>query len=98
MQKLNQLREKKSQIPPLWDGRSTERIAEKLNEIFFGLMYTMILDGEYPNDIRVRKEAESLADSGIKIQVVTRWKKGQARKEMIKWRSGDSLRSSLFFS
>ena len=46
-------------------------------------MYTMILDGEYPNDIRVRKEAESLADSGIKIQVVTRWKKGQARKEMI---------------
>ncbi len=46
-------------------------------------MYTMILDGEYPNDIRVRKEAESLADSGIKIQVVTRWKKGQARKELI---------------
>ena len=46
-------------------------------------MYTMILDGEYPNDIRVRKEAESIANSGIKIQVVTRWKKGQARKEMI---------------
>ena len=44
-------------------------------------MYTMILDGEYPNDIRVRKEAESLADNGIKIQVVTRWKKGQARKK-----------------
>ena len=34
LEKLNQLREKKSQIPPLWDGRSTERIAEKLNEIF----------------------------------------------------------------
>ena len=34
LEKLNQLREKKSQIPPLWDGRSTKRIAEKLNEIF----------------------------------------------------------------
>ena len=60
-------------------------------------MYTMILDGEYPNDIRVRKEAESLADSGIKIQVVTRWKKASSKRND-KWGSGDSLRSSLFFS
>lgn len=46
-------------------------------------MYTMILDGEYPNDIRVRKEAESIADSGLEIQVITRWKNGQKRYELI---------------
>ena len=46
-------------------------------------MYTMILDGEYPNDIRVRKEAESLAESGLNIQVITRWKKEQKRNETI---------------
>lgn len=34
LDKLNQLRNKKNQIPPLWDGRATHRIAEKLNEIF----------------------------------------------------------------
>ena len=34
LEKLHQLSQKNSQIPPLWDGRSTERIAEKLNEIF----------------------------------------------------------------
>ena len=46
-------------------------------------MYTMILDGEYPSDIRVRKEAESLSLSGLEIQVVTRWKRGQKREEKI---------------
>ena len=50
---------------------------------FCELMYTMILDGDYPNDIRVRKEAESLAANGTSIQVITRWKKGQERKESI---------------
>ena len=34
LEKLNQLKEKNSQVPPLWDGYSTNRIAEKLNEIF----------------------------------------------------------------
>ena len=46
-------------------------------------MYTMIVDGEYPSDIRVRKEAESLSLSGVEIQVVTRWKRGQEREEKI---------------
>ena len=46
-------------------------------------MYTMIVDGEYPSDIRVRKEAESLSLSGIETQVVTRWKRGQEREEKI---------------
>ena len=32
--KLNHLSEKENKIPPLWDGSATERIAEKLNEIF----------------------------------------------------------------
>ena len=45
-------------------------------------MYTMIVDGDYPNDIRVRKEAESLAANGTSIQVVTRWKRGQEREEI----------------
>ncbi|MBT5439316.1 MAG: glycosyltransferase, partial [Flavobacteriales bacterium] len=44
----------------------------------------MIVDGEYPSDIRVRKEAESLSLSGLEIQVVTRWKRGQTREEKIK--------------
>lgn len=46
-------------------------------------MYLMVLDGEYPKDIRVRKEAESIAESGREITVLTRWKKKQARKEKI---------------
>lgn len=46
-------------------------------------MYTMVVDGEYPSDIRVRKEAESLSLSGLEIQVVTRWKRGQKREEKI---------------
>ena len=46
-------------------------------------MYLMVLDGEYPKDIRVRKEAESIAESGREITVLTRWKKTQARKEKI---------------
>ena len=43
----------------------------------------MVLDGEYPKDIRVRKEAESIAESGREITVLTRWSKNQARKEVI---------------
>tara|TARA_B100001540_G_scaffold278674_1_gene266981 strand:+ start:532 stop:1734 length:1203 start_codon:yes stop_codon:yes gene_type:complete len=46
-------------------------------------MYLMVLDGEYPKDIRVRKEAESIAESGREITVLTRWSKNQARKEVI---------------
>jgi glycosyltransferase involved in cell wall biosynthesis len=43
----------------------------------------MILDGSYPQDIRVRKEAESIANAGIDIQVITRWKEGEKREETI---------------
>lgn len=43
----------------------------------------MILDGSYPQDIRVRKEAESIAYAGIDIQVITRWKEGEKREETI---------------
>lgn len=46
-------------------------------------MYTMILDGSYPNDIRVRKEAESLSNAGHKLMVICRWKKGEKRIEEI---------------
>jgi hypothetical protein len=47
------------------------------------MAYTMILDGNYPQDIRVRKEAESIAESGIPIQVLTRWRAGEKRLETI---------------
>jgi hypothetical protein len=47
------------------------------------MAYTMILDGNYPQDIRVRKEAESIAESGIPIQVLTRWRTGEKRSETI---------------
>jgi len=47
------------------------------------MAYTMILDGNYPQDIRVRKEAESIAESGIPIQVLTRWRTGEKRLEII---------------
>ena len=46
-------------------------------------MYTMILDGSYPQDIRVRKEAESMAAAGMDLRVITRWKKGEERQEVI---------------
>ncbi len=46
-------------------------------------MYTMILDGSYPQDIRVRKEAESMAAAGIALRIITRWKKGEQRHEVI---------------
>ena len=44
-------------------------------------MYLMVLDGEYPKDIRVRKEAESIAESGREITVLTRWKKPSKKRE-----------------
>jgi glycosyltransferase involved in cell wall biosynthesis len=47
------------------------------------MAYTMILDGNYPQDIRVRKEAESIAESGIPIQILTRWRAGEKRLETI---------------
>lgn len=43
----------------------------------------MVVDGFYPQDIRVRKEAESLASAGISVCVIARWKKGLTRKETI---------------
>jgi glycosyltransferase involved in cell wall biosynthesis len=45
------------------------------------MKYTMLLDGSYPQDIRVRKEAESIAAAGIPIQILTRWKIGEKRCE-----------------
>ncbi len=46
-------------------------------------MYTMVLDGSYPNDIRVRKEAESLSASERKLIVICRWRDGELREETI---------------
>jgi glycosyltransferase involved in cell wall biosynthesis len=46
-------------------------------------MHVMLLDGSYPQDIRVRKEAEALSQSGIDIRVICRWKKGEVREEII---------------
>ena len=43
----------------------------------------MIVDGSYPQDIRVRKEAEALTDFGKKIIVVCPRKKNQAKQEIV---------------
>ena len=43
----------------------------------------MILDGSYPNDIRVRKEAEALAEKGKKIIVVCPRKKNDLQFETV---------------
>jgi glycosyltransferase involved in cell wall biosynthesis len=43
----------------------------------------MVVDGFYPQDIRVRKEAESLSSAGISVCVIARWKKDLLRKETI---------------
>lgn len=43
----------------------------------------MILDGAYPNDIRVRKEAESLAENGLKVLVVCPRKSDEIEKDFI---------------
>lgn len=41
----------------------------------------MVVDGFYPQDIRVRKEAESIVAEGIPVCVIARWKKGEVRNE-----------------
>jgi glycosyltransferase involved in cell wall biosynthesis len=46
-------------------------------------MYLMLLEGSYPQDIRVRKEAESMAENGLDVMVVTPWLRGQKRFEII---------------
>lgn len=46
-------------------------------------MYVMLLEGSYPQDIRVKKEAESMAAAGLDVMVVTPWQKGLAREETI---------------
>lgn len=43
----------------------------------------MIVDGSYPNDIRVRKEAEALAENGRKVIVVCPRKRNDVKKETI---------------
>ena len=43
----------------------------------------MVVDGAYPNDIRVRKEAESLAENGKKVLVVCPLKKGLLMEESV---------------
>lgn len=44
----------------------------------------MVVDGAYPNDIRVRKEAESLVENGKKVLVVCPLKKGLKKNEKVK--------------
>lgn len=44
----------------------------------------MVVDGAYPNDIRVRKEAESLAENGKNVLVVCPSKKGLLKNEVVK--------------
>jgi len=43
----------------------------------------MIVDGAYPNDIRVRKEAEALAENGKKVLVVCPRKKNDLEHEIV---------------
>ena len=43
----------------------------------------MILDGAYPNDIRVRKEAESLSENGLKVLIVCPRKANDLENEVI---------------
>ena len=43
----------------------------------------MIVDGAYPNDIRVRKEAEALAEKGKKVLVVCPRKKNDLEFETV---------------
>lgn len=43
----------------------------------------MIVDGAYPNDIRVRKQAESLAENGKNVLVVCPRKKNDSQSEII---------------
>lgn len=43
----------------------------------------MIVDGAYPNDIRVRKEAEALAENGKKVVVVCPRKKNDLQFEIV---------------
>ena len=54
----------------------------------------MVVDGNYPNDIRVRKEAESLAEKGKKILVICPAKKELPKQETINgvlvYRIGDN--------
>jgi len=46
-------------------------------------MIVMLLEGEYPKDIRVRKEAESLAEAGEPVTVFCYWKTGLLRHEIV---------------
>lgn len=46
-------------------------------------MIGMLLETSYPGDIRVRKEAESLVQSGLEVLVIVPWKRGELRKETI---------------
>ncbi|CAM1363731.1 Glycosyl transferase group 1 [Tenacibaculum litoreum] len=43
----------------------------------------MIVDAPYPNDIRVRKEAESLVENGKKVVVICPRKKNELQREVI---------------
>jgi len=43
----------------------------------------MLLETEYPKDIRVRKEAESLVAGGIKVVVIVPWREGESREETV---------------
>ncbi|MCK0130656.1 glycosyltransferase family 4 protein [Flavobacteriaceae bacterium F08102] len=44
----------------------------------------MVVDGAYPEDIRVRKEAETLVASGFEVLVVCPKKKGLPREEVVR--------------
>jgi len=43
----------------------------------------MVVDASYPNDIRVRKEAESLVESGKEVLVICPHKKGNLKSEVV---------------
>ena len=44
----------------------------------------MLLDGKYPQDIRVRKEAESLAEAGVNVTVICPRHEGEKEREVVK--------------
>ena len=54
----------------------------------------MILDGEYPKDFRVRKEAESLVEQGLEVVIICPRKKDMPEFEVVNgvsiYRFGDN--------
>jgi len=58
----------------------------------------MLLDGKYPQDIRVRKEAESMADAGLDVLVICPRHEGESEQETIRGVKVRRIGSSYTFN